>query len=448
MMREQSREQVGQQATGGAGGVPASSRLSRSLARTFASFSNRNYRLFWFGQLLSVTGTWVQRVAQAWLVLNLTDSSFALGMVTTLQFLPMTLFSLFGGVFADRLPKRQVLLVTQFVMGIQALILGLLISWDVVEIWHIYILAAVLGLATAFDNPTRQAFVVEMVGPKNVPNAVALNSSLFNTARIVGPSIGGAMIAAFGIAVPFYANAVSFVAVIVGLLMMRPEEFHDVPPPVRGPVLARLREGIAYSVRTPAVALVLILMAFLGTFGYQFTVILPLIARYVLDTGALGFGGLLTAMGIGSLVAALGVAYVSSPTERLLLMGAGSFTVLLGLLALSTSAPLTVGILVLLGAGSIVFTATANSRLQILAPGELRGRVMSLYIFLFMGTAPVGSLSLGYLAETLSVRIAVGIMALLCAVGFVLGWLYRARHPEHGPRTATRRPVQESSVSD
>ena len=447
-MRRPSRKLVKQRSIDGAASVPLRSRLRQSLARTFVSFSNRNYRLFWFGQLLSVTGTWIQRVAQSWLVLNLTDSSFALGMVTTLQFLPMMLFALFGGVIADRLPKRKVLLVTQAVMGTVSLILGVLITLDVVQIWHIYVLAAVLGLATAFDNPTRQAFVVEMVGPENLPNAVALNSSLFNTARIVGPSIGGAMIAAFGIAVPFYADAVSFLAVIVGLLMMRPEEFHEVPPPARGPVLTRLREGIAYAIHTPAVALVLILMAFLGTFGYQFTVILPLIARYVLDTGALGFGGLLTAMGIGSLASALGVAYVSRPTERLLLIGAGSFTVLLGLLALSTSLPFTVAILVLLGAGSIIFTATANSRLQILAPGELRGRVMSLYIFLFAGTAPVGSLSLGYLAETLSVRIAVGIMALLCAVGFVLGWHYRARHPEHSPQAATRRPAHGSSASD
>ncbi|MDI3340081.1 MAG: MFS transporter, partial [Sphaerobacter sp.] len=331
-------------------------RARQSVARMFSSFRNRNYRLYWFGQLLSVTGTWIQRVAQAWLVLNLTDSSFALGLVTTLQFLPLTIFALVGGLLADRLPKRQVLIVTQAVMAVQALILGLLISAGTIQIWHIYLLAAVLGLATAFDNPTRQAFVVEMVGPKDVANAVALNSSLFNAARIVGPAIGGALIASVGIAFAFYANAASYLGVIGGLLLMRPSEFHDVPPPVRGPVLTRLREGIAFALQTPPVALVLILMAFLGTFGYQFTVILPLIARYVLDTSALGLGGLLTAMGIGSLVAALGVAYASRPTERLLLVGATGFTLLLGLLAVSRMLGLTLAILVLLGAASIIFT--------------------------------------------------------------------------------------------
>lgn len=421
------------------------SRGVRSLARTFSSFRNRNYRLFWFGQLFSVTGTWVQRIAQAWLVLQLTDSSFALGLVNALQFMPMMFLSLFGGVFADRLPKRKVLIATQSAMSFQALTLALLVSSGAIQVWHIYVLAALLGLATSFDNPTRQAFVIELVGPKDIPNAVALNSSLFNTARIVGPSVGGALIAAFGIAVPFFVNAVSYLAVIGGLLLMRPEDFHDVPRPARGPVLTRMREGISYAIRTPEVAFVLIVLGFLGTFGYQFTVLLPLIARYVLDTGALGFGGLLTAMGAGSLVAALSMAYLNRPTERMLLVGATAFTILLGLVGLSTMLPLTVGILILLGAASITFTATANSRLQLLAPGELRGRVMSLYIFLFAGTAPIGALALGTFAEHLGVRVAVGIMTLICTIGLALGWLYRTRQRERFP---ARRSEEESALTD
>lgn len=422
-------------------------RGATSVLRTFSSFRNRNYRLYWFGQLFSVTGTWVQRIAQAWLVLKLTDSSFALGLVSTLQFLPITFLSMFGGVLADRLPKRSVLVATQSIMAVQALILGILISTGLVQVWHIYIMAGALGFASAFDNPTRQAFVVEMVGPKDVPNAVALNSSLFNAARIVGPSLGGALIGIFGIAVPFYVNAVSYLAVIGGLLMMRPADFHDVPRPARGPVLARLREGISFSARTPQVALVLILMGFLGTFGYQFTVLLPLVAKYVLGTGALGFGGLLTAMGVGSLVAALWIAYLSRPSEKVLLIGAFSFTILLGALGLSTTIPITVGILVLLGVASITFTATANSRLQLLAPGELRGRVMSLYIFVFSGTAPLGSFTIGLIAQSFSVRAAIAFMTSLCLLGLLLGWLYRARHggPEPTPVNTTASPRSETA---
>lgn len=426
-------------ATGARGG------LLGSVTRTFSSFRNRNYRLFWTGQLLSVTGTWVQRIALAWLILQLTNSSFALGLVNALQFLPIMFFSLFGGVIADRLPKRKVLVVTQSVMATQALILGLLISSGLIQIWQIYVLAAMLGLATAFDNPTRQAFVVEMVGPKDVPNAVALNSSVFNTARIVGPSVGGGLIVAFSIAVPFYVNAVSYLAVIAGLLMMRPAEFHNVPAPVRGPVLRRVREGISYAARTPGIAQVLILMAFLGTFGYQSTVLLPLIAKYVLDTGALGFGSLLTAMGVGSLAAALGFAYFSQPSERVLMIGATSFTLLLGLLGLSTTMLPTLAILVLFGAASITFTATANSRLQILAPSEMRGRVMSLYIFLFSGTAPIGALAIGWFAQVLNVRITIGIMTLLCLLGLLLGWLYRSQHQAGEPAGAR---ANESALTD
>ncbi len=412
---------------------------TRSFGRIFSSLHNYNYRLYWFGQLLSITGTWIARIAQAWLVLQLTNSSFALGLVGALQFIPITVFSLFGGVLADRFPKREVIIITQALMAVQSLILAILITTGEIRVWHIYILAMVLGLASAFGNPTRQAFISEMVGPENLSNAVALNSGLFNTARILGPAVGGALIAAFTIDIPFYINAVSYLAVIGGLLMMRPSEFFNVPAPVRGRVLARLREGIDYATKTPAVLLPLILMGFIGTFGYNFTVMLPLVAKYILGTGALGFGGLMTAIGVGSLAAALGVAYMARPTERLLLIGGTAFSILLGLVAISHLFPLTVAILVLLGVASIAFTTTANARLQLTAPDELRGRVMSLYIFLRAGTAPAGSLLLGFLAQRASVPISVGTMAALCITGVVLARFYRSRHPDkpgmHQPQT-------------
>ncbi len=406
-----------------------------SFGRTFSSLRNYNYRLYWLGQLLSVIGTWIQRIAQAWLVLQLTNSSFSLGLVTALQSLPITFFALFGGVLADRFPKRPVIITTQAIMAGQALVLALLITTHQIQVWHIYVLAMVLGLATSIDNPTRQAFVSELVGPANLPNAVALNSSLFNTARILGPAIGAGLIAAFTISVPFYVNAASFLAVIVGLLLMRPAEFHDVPAPVRGPVVTRLREGISYARNTPAVLLPLILLAFIGTFGYNFTVILPLVAKYVLNTGAMGFGGLTTALGIGALISALTMAYLNRPSERLLLFGGTAFSILLGTLAISTNLSLTLGILVVLGFASITYTATTNTRLQISAPGQMRGRVMSFYILLNAGMTPVGSLLIGTLAQDFSVRLALGIMTSLCLVGCLVAWLYYARHSRVDPAT-------------
>jgi MFS family permease len=417
---------------------------ARSFKRTFVSFQNYNYRLYWSGQLLSRMGSWITNIAQAWLVLQLTNSSFALGLVTALQALPITFLALFGGVLADRFPKRRVLIVTQSVMAIESLVIGVLITTHHIHVWQIYILASVVGLATAFDNPTRQAFVSEMVGPENLPNAVALNSSLFNAARIVGPAVGGALIAAFTIDVSFYVDAVSFLAVIGGLILMRPAEFYDVPVPVRGHVFTRMREGIGYAVKTPAVLLPLILLSFIGTFGYNFTVILPLIAKYVLGTGALGFGSLTTAIGIGALTGALVIAYFNLPSERLLLFAGTAFTILLGLLAFSSRLSVTLGILLLLGFASITYTATTNTRIQISAPGELRGRVISLYILLNAGTTPIGALLIGTLASNFNVRLAIGVMTSLCAVGLLVSWLYYARHANQTPTlgsSALNRPA-------
>ena len=400
----------------------------RGFLRTFSSFRNRNYRLFYIGQLFSVTGTWVQRIALAWLVLELTDSSFLLGAVTALQFTPIMLLSLFGGVIADRLPKRPVIIAMQALMAVQALGLGLLVLTDIVEVWHVFALSAVHGIAVAIENPTRQAFVAEMVGRDQIANAVALNSSLFNSARMFGPAIGGVMIAAFGLAVPFLINAVSFAFVIGALAMIRSSELHLVKEKVTGNLLDQFKDGIRFSLTTPPVLMIIIVMSFVGLFGYNFSLILPLIARYVLDTGALGFGGLTSAMAVGSVAAALFVAYISKPTEKMFMFGGITFSISLALVGLSTLLPLTVALLIGLGAASIVFTATANSRLQLLAPPEMRGRVMGVYIFLFQGTAPLGNLFIGWLADVWSVSGTIVVSAALCGVGILLGLLYRLKH--------------------
>ncbi|MEX2425463.1 MAG: MFS transporter, partial [Thermomicrobiaceae bacterium] len=297
-----------------------------------------------------------------------------------------------------------------------------------IEVWHVFALSAVHGMAVALENPTRQAFVAEMVGRDQIANAVALNSSLFNSARMFGPAIGGAMIAAFGLAVPFLVNAVSFAAVIGALLMIRGSELHLVDHKLKGNILDQFKDGIRFSLTTPPVLMIIIVMAFVGLFGYNFSLILPLIARYVLETEALGFGGLTSAMAVGSVAAALFVAYISHPTEKMFMAGGISFTIFLAAVGISTALPLTVVLLVGLGAASIVFTATANSRLQLLAPPEMRGRVMGVYIFLFQGTAPIGNLFIGSLAEYWSVPGAVILSASLCGVGILGGILYRLKH--------------------
>lgn len=403
------------------------------LRQAFRALHNVNYRLFWSGQIISMIGTWMQRIAQAWLVLNLTHSPVALGIVTACQTVPVLAFVLFGGVIADRVPKRRLLVITQCIMLVQAAILAVLVAGGWINLIQLYILAAILGTATALDSPTRQAFVKELVGPTDVPNAVALNSLVFNTARLVGPALAGLTIAAIGVAGCFTVNALSFIAVIAGLLLMRPERFYDIPNAPRGKVLEQIAEGLRYAVHTPDIALVMILMGVIGTFGYNFTVLLPLIATYVLHTGSIGFGALTSAMAVGSLGAALGIAYNGQVTQRTLLVGATGFSALLLVLALSTHWVTTIAVLIALGTFSIVFTATANSRLQIVTPPQLRGRVMSLYTMLFLGSTPIGSLVLGFLAEHQGVQVAVGEVATLCGIGIVAGLLYiRQQHTNAG----------------
>lgn len=401
------------------------------MGRTFSSLAIYNYRIYWLGQLVSLSGTWMQTTAQAWLVLKLTNSPTALGTVTMLQFLPVTLLTLFGGVLADRLPKRAVIVCTQSVAAVQALLLAGLVLSGRVQVWHIYLLALVLGVVNAFDNPTRQAFVVEMVGEEHLQNAIALNSSLFNSARVIGPALGGIVISAIGLGQAFLVNGLSFLPVIAGLLLMRPQEFNARPQPQRGNVFGQLAEGVRYAVGTPEVLLVLIAVGVLGTFGYNFTTILPLIARYVLHSGALALGLLTSAIGVGSLVAALGVASARRTSLGVLLAAAALFSVVLVLVGLSTWLPVTLGLLVVLGVTSIVFSASANTRLQLAAPARLRGRVMSLYFLLFAGTTPLGGMAVGLLAARLGVPAAVVLMGAICLAGVAgVAVFARSRRPQ------------------
>ena len=269
---------------------------------TFRAFRNPNYRLYYFSQMVSLSGTWMQVIAQAWLVLQITDSKVALGTVTMLQFLPITIFVLFAGVMADRLPKRNVILASRLLAMAQSLLLAVLVVTNQVELWHVYALALVLGLSNAFEQPTRQAFVMEMVGKDDILNAVALNSGLFNGARLVGPAIGGVVIWALGVEAAFFINAVSFIPTILALTMMDMSQLHtsERKGSSAAGALSELREGISYALRTPATRLSIIIAFFIGMFGFNFIIVVPLVSKYVLDGGSMELGFLMAALGAGA----------------------------------------------------------------------------------------------------------------------------------------------------
>lgn len=397
------------------------------LSQAFRALRNRNYALFWSGQIVSQAGTWMQRIGQSWLVLKLTDSPLAVGTVATVQFMPLLLLSLFGGVIADRVKKRKLLIITQSIMLVQAVVLAVLTASGKIELIHVYILAAVLGTTNALDNPTRQSFVIEMVGPDDLQNAVALNSTQFNVARLLGPALGGLTIAAIGISGCFFLNAASYLAVLAGLILIRPDQLFAAPQVRKGAVLRQIGEGLRYAVTTPDIALVFLLMAAIGTFGYNFTVILPLIARFVLHSGPIGIGLLTSVMGIGSLLASLGVAYAGRPSRKTLLVGGTLFSIILMCVGLSRWWVLTAPLVTALGVSSIIFSTTANTRLQLITPAHLRGRVMSIYSLLFAGTTPIGATTVGFLSDWFGVGPAITQMGAVCLLGVIAAFVYARR---------------------
>ena len=411
---------------------PARGRRSEAVltaaARGFQALRVRNFRLFWTGQVISLTGTWMQTTAQAWLVLKLTqDSPFALGVVITLQFIPVMLFALFGGVLADRLPKRSALVVTQSLLMLQASVFGILVATGAIQLWEVYVLAVIQGLITAVDNPLRQAFIYEMVGREYLVNAVGLNSMSFNGSRIFGPALAGLVIELIGISPTLILNAVSFIPVIWALLLMDSKAFFATQPSVAGSMSRKLKEGLAFAVRTPAVLSVLIVIAFIGTFGFNFSVITPLVADNVLKTDATGFGLLSAAMGVGALIAALGTAYTYHITVRRLLISGGLFGIFLGALALSTSFWLSMMLFIIVGIAGITCATAANSLLQLNTPEQLRGRVLSINILLTQGSTPIGGFFLGSLGEIAGVEPALLVCAALCLLGVGVAVAYRMR---------------------
>jgi len=403
-----------------------------SVASGFQSLRIRNFRLFWVGQIISLTGTWMQTTAQAWLVLKLTqDSPFALGVVTTLQFLPVMIFALYGGVLADRLPKRPTLIITQTLLMIQAAIFGGLVATGNIQLWHVYVLAVVQGLITAIDNPVRLAFIYEMVGRDDLINAVGLNSMSFQGARIFGPAAAGILINVIGIAPALIFNAVSFIPVIWAFFLMDPKQLFATTATPAGSMLSKLKEGLAYSLHTPVVFAILIVAAFIGTFGFNFTIIVPLVADNVLKTDASGYGFLNAAMGIGALISTLVTAYSSNVTLRRLLISGGLFSIFLGTLAISNSFWLSMVLFVIVGFTGITCATAVNSLLQLNTPDHLRGRVISINVLLTVGSTPIGGFFLGTLAQLAGVETALVSCAVLCVIGVALASFYswRLSHP-------------------
>lgn len=386
----------------------------RFSSRTFAALRVRNFRLYAIGQLISVSGTWMQSVAQGWLVLQITGSSVGLGIAIALQYVPMLIFGSYGGLVVDRLDKRRILYATQAGAGLLALVLGILVTTNHVNVTTVYILAGLLGVVNLFDVPARQAFVQEMVGRDLIANAVSLNSALMNSGRLIGPSIAAGFIAVVGTAVCFYANAVSYLAVIVALALMRRDEFLPLRRVEREK--GQLRLGLRYVSSTPALRNVILAVTVTGTFAFNFTVTLPLLARTTFhQTTAAHYGFLMGAMGLGAVVGGLAVAHRARPTPRLLALLALGFGVSMTLVAFATTLLVAEILLVPTGAFSIAFMSTANATLQLNSSQEMRGRVMSLYGMAFLGTTPIGAPIIGAIIGATNPRVG-----LLVGSGLVL----------------------------
>jgi MFS family permease len=395
-------------------------RVERLGRDTFRALSVPNFRRFYAGQLVSVSGTWMQTVAQGWLVLKLTGSGVALGLVIAAQFLPMLVLGPWTGLVADRAAKRRLLLLTQSTAGVLALILGVLTLSGAVQLWMVYVLALGLGLVTAFDMPVRQTFVVEMVGPDLLANAVTLNSVLMNAGRLVGPALGGVLIAAVGIGWCFVLNALSYLAVLGAVASMNTSALNTVAPASRAK--GQVREGFRYVWARPELRTPLLIMAVLGTLSYEFQVSLPLLAKFTFDAGAPGYGLLMSAMSLGAIVGGLAVAAVNNATHRKL----GFAALALGSSTLVASALPSLGatlvMLPIVGASSIAFISMGNALLQLSSAPEMRGRVIALYGVAFLGSTPVGGPIIGWVGQTFGARWSLAVGGLAAVTVALAAW--------------------------
>lgn len=416
--------------------------MSAGLRRSFNSLAVPNYRRYFIGQLISLSGTWMQTVAAVWLILSLTDSGIAVGLTTALQFLPMLLIGAWGGLLADRIPKRRLLITTQLLMAIPALGLFAVTASGVVTPWMVYLAVFAMGTVNAIDNPTRQSFVIEMVGPDRVVNAVSLNSVIVQMARIVGPAVAGILIALFGVVPCFALNALTFAAMIFALRGMDPERLQAAPVAEREP--GAIRAGLRYVTRTPELAVPLALMALVGTLGFNFQVILPLLAKFSFDGGPTTYAAMVSAMAVGSIAGALVNGSHGHTGPRLIAGGALAFGIAALLSAAMPALVFEIVTLALLGAAAVTFAATINSSLQLAVSPEMRGRVMALYSVVFLGSTPIGAPLAGWLAQSYDPRVAL----LLAGVsGLSAAWAAKTCFKRLAERTASHPITQETATA-
>ncbi|MFJ9726271.1 MFS transporter [Streptomyces sp. NPDC101209] len=410
----------------GAASAPAPTATTPSRKSSmFSSLKVRNYRLFFLGQVVSNIGTWMQRIAQDWLVLSLTGSATAVGVTTALQFLPMLLFGLYGGVLVDRLPKRRTLLFTQSAMGLSGIALALLTLSGHVQVWHVYLAAFFVGLATVVDNPARQSFVTEMVGRDQLQNAVSLNSANFQSARLIGPAVAGVMITGVGTGWAFLFNGLSFIATLTGLVMMRSRELHAVERAPRGK--GQLREGLHYVAGRPELIWTIVLIGFVSTFGFNFPVYLSAFADDVFHAGAGSYSLFNTLMAVGSLAGALLAARRGTARMRVLVVAAAAFGTLEIVAAVAPSLWLFALFMVPIGMFGMTVNVTANTSVQMSTDPAMRGRVMSLYMMVFMGGSPVGAPIAGWVTDTYGVRAGLAAGGAIAAGAAVVIGLVLAR---------------------
>jgi MFS family permease len=418
--------------------------LHRFNGRAFASVRKyRNYRLFFLGQTISLPGTWMQRITQAWLVLTLTGSPLAVGVLALAQFLPFTAFSLFAGVIVDRLDARRTVVATQIGHMVLASAIATITLLGVVQPWHVFVIAFLGGAVQVLDAPARQQLTYRMVGRGELQNAVALNSSVFNASRIFGPALAGVLLAAFGAGICFAINAVSFLAVLVGLLMMRPSEFFPVAKSEPPTMLRGVREGISYARRSREVLLILILVLVVSTFCLNFNVILPVLAKETLHAGPRTFGILSAAFGLGALIGGLFAAAQERARKRVMLVGSAGFGLSELLMAPGGSVWLACLLLFLGGVSFTSWSSNSNSIVQLAAPDHLRGRVIGLYFWAFAGTGALGGIIAGWLIHVGGTRLAfvvAGFAALVTTA--VVGQLLRTeKAPMQVEGTAPERLV-------
>jgi MFS family permease len=382
-----------------------------------SSLRQRNYRLYFFGQLISVMGTWMQTVAQSFLVLDLTHSGTDLGLATAARFLPILLFGPAGGLFADRRNKRRILYVTQTLSGVVAAVFAVLTGTHVIQMWSVYVLALSLGFVNVFDNPARQSFISEMVPPQDLPNAVMLNSVMMNLGRVFGAALGGVLAAVLGLALCFGCNAVSFGAVLVSLAAMNGALLYPARPVKRK--RGQIRQGLSYVRQTPELLIPLLMIALVGTLAWEFQVTLPLMASKVFGGGAGAYGVMASVMGAGAVVGGLISAARSRPRASALCLAAIGWGVAITAAALAPSMPLELICLVFVGYGSITFNSYAKTALQLVARPEMRGRVMALWALAWQGSTPIGGPLVGWIAQETDARwslIVGGIPTLICGL--------------------------------